>query len=479
MRNQIARQTILVLPAWLFLFNFNTATACELHTNCASPHFSAGKGMESCSVFSPEWLGKVFTPHSPEGVSFANTGCSPMGHAVPLPATHHAYRIKKVVLDAGHGGKDPGCKGASSHEKHNALAIVLKLGALIREEYPDVEVIYTRETDVFVELNERAAIANRHNADLFISVHCNSIPVSYVKGVETYVMGLHTAQSNLEVAKRENASIFLEDNYKKNYGDYDPNSPEAHIFGSVWQSAYLEQSILFAGFVQQFSKEMARREDRGVKQAGFIVLHKTAMPAVLVEAGFLTNRDEERFIASEEGQFQMADAVFEAFRAYKAKMENTPLAARKHTTKAQMAAKMPASIPEPAAVPASSTPLLQEQPTETAKVQNVSATTVVNAPPARTGDRFADEPATIPAAPATKAAPETFRIHLLAWQSRMDRNSGQLGLLSGVAEEHADGLFHYFFGNYATRTDAEKMLPELMNLGFRTARVVSSDPKKN
>ena len=465
MRNQIARQTILVLPAWLFLFYFNTATACELHTNCAFPHLSAGKGMESCPVFSPEWHSKVFMSHSPEGAPSANTGCSPV------------YRIKKVVLDAGHGGKDPGCKGASSQEKHNALAIVLKLGALIREEYPEVEVIYTRQTDVFVELNERAAIANRHNADLFISVHCNSIPVSYVKGVETYVMGLHTAQSNLEVAKRKNASIFLEDNYKKNYGDYDPNSPEAHIFGSVWQSAYLEQSILFAGFVQQFSKEMARREDRGVKQAGFIVLHKTAMPAVLVEAGFLTNRHEEQFIASEDGQFQMADAIFEAFRAYKAKMESTPLAARKHTTQAQLAAKMPASTPEPVAAPASNTP--PEQPAETAKVQTISATTVVNAPPARTGDRFADEAATTSDMPTTKAAPETFRIHLLAWQSRMDRNSGQLGLLSGVAEEQSNGQFHYFFGNYATRADAEKMLPELMNLGFRTAKVVSSDPKKN
>ncbi|MBL7795581.1 MAG: N-acetylmuramoyl-L-alanine amidase, partial [Saprospiraceae bacterium] len=282
-------------------------------------------------------------------------------------------------------------------------------------------------------------------------------------------------------AKRENASIFLEDNYKKNYGDYDPNSPEAHIFGSVWQSAYLEQSILFAGFVQQYSKEMARREDRGVKQAGFIVLHKTAMPAVLVEAGFLTNREEERFIASEEGQFQMADAIFEAFRAYKAKMESAPLAARKHTTKAQLAAKMPALTPasEPAATQTNIKTPTQEPVAETAKPQNVSAATVINAAPTRTGDRFADDPVPPIIPTPAKAAPETFRVHLLTWQSRMDRNSGQLGLLSGVVEEQAAGQYHYFFGNYATRSDAEKMLPELMNLGFRTAKVVSSDPKKN
>jgi len=458
MKKQIARQTILALPVWLFLVNFNTTAACEHPAICASMHFSTGKGMESCPVF----------PAAKVDANYQH----PKANGLP------AYRIKKVVLDAGHGGKDPGCRGASSQEKHNALAIVLQLGALIREEYPDVEVIYTRETDVFVELNERAAIANRHNADLFVSVHCNSIPVSYVKGVETYVMGLHTADSNLEVAKRENASIFLEDNYKKNYGGYDPNSPEAHIFGSVWQSAYLEQSILFAGFVQQYSKEMARRENRGVKQAGFIVLHKTAMPSVLVEAGFLTNRDEERFIASEEGRFQMADAIFEAFRAYKAKMEMTPLAARKHTNKAQLAAKMPP--PEtPVAVPVSYKTIQTEKQAETSKPQNLSASTVVNVPPARTGDRFADESPNIPPPAPVKTTPTIFRIHLLSWASRMDRNTGQLGLLSGVDEEQSGGQFHYFFGRYTTHADAEKVLPELSNLGFRTASIVSSDPVKN
>jgi len=459
MRKQIARQTILALLAWLFLVNFNTIAACEHPTICSSMRFCTGKGMESCPVFPP-------TKDDANSQQRTANG-------------QQAYRIKKVVLDAGHGGKDSGCRGASSQEKHNALAIVLQLGALIREEYPEVEVIYTRDTDVFVELNERAAIANRHNADLFISVHCNSISVSYVKGVETYVMGLHTANSNLEVAKRENASIFLEDNYKKNYGGYDPNSAEAHIFGSVWQSAYLEQSILFADFVQKYSKEMAKREDRGVKQAGFIVLHKTAMPSVLVEAGFLTNRDEERFIASEEGQFQMADAIFEAFRAYKAKMEITPLTTRKRTSKAQLAAKMPQPV-APVAVPAShKTPLAEQSAADTAKPKIASTSTVVNVPPNRTGDRFADESPRTPPPTAIKPAPATFRILLLSWQSRMDRNTGQLGLLSGVAEEQSGGQFHYFFGKYPTHADAEKMLPELFNLGFRTAKIVSSDPVKN
>lgn len=449
MRKQIARQTILTLLTWLVFLNFNTATPCKHHTTCTTSGFGSGKGMESCPVETVDAVYKVCANNL-------------------LPA---AYHIKKVVLDAGHGGKDPGCQGAASKEKHNALAIVLQLGALIQAEYPEVEVIYTRTTDVFVELNERAAIANRNNADLFISVHCNSISVSYVKGVETYVMGLHTAESNLEVAKRENASIFLEDNYKKNYGGYDPNSAEAHIFGSVWQSAYLEQSILFASFVQQFTKKMANREDRGVKQAGFIVLHKTAMPSVLVEAGFLTNRDEEKFIASEAGQFQMADAIFESFRAYKAKMEGTPLAARQRTNPAQLAVAQPAT--PPAAVPASIKTPVQVAPTGKAQQtpDKPSAVVAVNTAPPRTGTPYADEQ------PATGVSPKkagaAYRIHLMSWASRLDRNTGQLSLLGDVEEEQSGGQFHYFTGTFAARTDAEKMLPELQNLGFRTAKVVA------
>lgn len=463
MRKQNARQTILTLLAWLVWLNFNSAIPCKHHTTCAHSSLDAGKGREDrgvCEVHKVYEVYKVYAGQVASGLQ---------------PA---AYKIKKVVLDAGHGGKDPGCLGASSKEKHNALAIVLKLGALIQAEYPDVQVIYTRTTDVFVELNERAAIANRNNADLFISVHCNSISVSHVKGAETYVMGLHTADSNLEVAKRENASIFLEDNYQKNYGGYDPNSPEAHIFGSVWQSAYLEQSILFASYVQQYAKEIAKREDRGVKQAGFLVLRQTAMPSVLVEAGFLTNRDEERFIASEEGQLQVADAIFEAFRAYKSKMEGAPLAARKHTAKPHLVVQSSDPQPEapPAAVPASiKTPVAETAvATKAAPTDKAAAATpiVSAAAPSRTGDQYADEAQMVPATAAKKQTP-AYRIHLLSWNSRLDRNTGQLSLLSEVEEEHSNGQYHYFVGRFAARSEAEKMLPELINLGFRTAKIVT------
>lgn len=457
------RRTLLGLVAWLFLGNFNGAMACGSegpHEHC----HPGGKGRQTLCA-QKSW--EVFQHLQPY---FA--GETPAG-----------YRLRKVVLDAGHGGKDPGCKGATSLEKHNALAIVLKLGALIEAEYPDVQVIYTRKTDVFVELQERAAIANRNNADLFISIHCNSVSVSHIKGVETYVMGLHTAESNLEVAKRENSVIVLEDNYQRNYGGYNPNSPEAHIFSSVWQSAYLEQSILFADYVQKYTRSMAKREDRSVRQAGFIVLHRTAMPAVLIEVGYLTNRDEERFLASEEGQIQMADAIFEAFRAYKARMEGVPLAARKNTTApAQLLASVTAPYPPAAAttsVPAPPAASTASAPTTTAAPATHASTAVtpmpapapIETPPARVGDRYADEFIDLP--PSAKDPKGQYCIHLLSWNAKLDRNVGQLALLSDVEEEYANGQYHYYLGRFTQRTEAEKLLPDLYNLGFRTARVIA------
>ena len=464
MRKLIAQQTILTLLAWLVYVNFNMAACPSPSLYCCAPQqATAGKGIEYSYSLLTDALSKLQLGPIPSN----------------LKSWASAYRIKTIVLDAGHGGKDPGCRGASSKEKDNALAIVLQLGALLNLEYPEIKVIYTRDSDVFVELNERAAIANRNNADLFVSVHCNAISVSSVKGVETYVMGLHTAESNLEVAKRENSSIMLEDNYQKNYAGYDPNSNEAHIFGSVWQSAHLEQSILFAGYVQQYSKTLAKRYDRGVKQAGFIVLHQTAMPSVLVEAGFLTNRTEEAFIASEEGQAQMADVIFESFRAYKAKMEGSALQARKKTNQNQLAAKAP---PPPAVTASVKTPMptndaanvkpLQSQAKNTAPANTASQQTNPNL--TGSADRFADE---IPVPVyASKTTPGGFRIFLMSWTSRLDKNTGQLSLLSEVVEEYASGQYSYYTGKFATRSEADKMLQELFNLGFRTAKVL---PAKN
>ncbi|MGI9161153.1 MAG: N-acetylmuramoyl-L-alanine amidase family protein [Saprospiraceae bacterium] len=370
-----------------------------------------------------------------------NTG-SPKS-ATPEFAGKSSYKIQKVVLDAGHGGKDPGCIGpGKTQEKHNALAIVLKTGRLIRQHYPDVEVIYTRDKDVFVELKERAAIANRQNADLFISVHCNAVGAAHIHGAETYVMGLHTAAENLEVAKRENAAIYLDADYKKNYGDYDPNSPEANILGSIWQSAYLEQSILFAAFVQEQTQKWANRLDKGVRQAGFLVLRETAMPSVLIETGYMTHRAEEEFLASEEGRDQMARAIFESFRQYKTQVEGSAPAAQ---TPQPLPSKTPAAV----------------QKSQRSPIAKPVA--VTNAPP---------PPPTKPVAPIAQEAtlqPAGYRILLMSWPNRMDCSSGKLALLQNVSEEKIDGNYHYFIGTFAARTEAEKMLAEVRNLGFSNA----------
>jgi len=239
----------------------------------------------------------------------------------------NGYQVRTIVIDAGHGGKDPGCSGVNhSREKHLALAISLKVAKLIRSRYPQVKVILTRDKDVFVPLYERAAIANRAKADLFMSIHCNFMPkLSWVRGSETYVMGLHTADHNLKVAKRENAAILFEADYEKNY-DYDPNSPEGHIMLSMVQNAFLDQSILFAQLVEQQIHSHAGRQSRGVKQAGFVVLKETMMPSILVETGFLSNAGEEQYLNTDSGQIAMAEAIVKAFGQYKDEVEESPRA---------------------------------------------------------------------------------------------------------------------------------------------------------
>ncbi len=232
------------------------------------------------------------------------------------------YRIRTVVIDAGHGGHDSGCLGASAKEKHVALAIALRLGKMLEDNYPDIKVIYTRKTDVFIPLHERANIANHAKADLFICIHLNSGGKA-AYGVETYVMGNHKSEDNLNVAKRENSAILLEDDYKQQYDGFDPNSPEANIIFTLFQSQFQHQSLLFASKVQDHATEYGGRYNRGVKQAGFLVLYKSAMPAVLIECGFLTHEQEERFLNSDKGQTVMASSIYRAFKEYKLDMESS------------------------------------------------------------------------------------------------------------------------------------------------------------
>ena len=242
--------------------------------------------------------------------------CYSLGGFMPLLA-QHAGPLKKVVIDAGHGGKDSGAVGKLAMEKDIVLAVSLQVGAYINEYLPDVEVIYTRNTDVFVPLKQRAQIANKADADLFISIHANAISNPKIVGAETFALGLHRTADNLEVAKKENSVIVLEDDYTTTYEGFDPNVSESYIIFELMQNIYLDQSIEMARLVQQqFSKRVGRR-DRGVKQAGFLVLRETAMPGVLIELGFLSNKSEEKFMITKNGQELLASGVFRAFRDYK------------------------------------------------------------------------------------------------------------------------------------------------------------------
>jgi len=241
-----------------------------------------------------------------------------------MPLMVHAQRgekIQTIVIDAGHGGKDSGALGKISMEKTLNLAVALKLGNYIKENLPDVKVVYTRDTDKFVELSERAAIANRNNADVFISIHCNSTEgTTTVNGAETFVMGESKNEANLNVAKKENAAILLEDNTDA-YDHFDPNSTEAYIIFSLTQSLYQSQSLSLADKVQKQFADKASRHNRGVQQAGFLVLWKTSMPSILVELGFINNVNEEKFLNSEKGQAQMALALYQAFAEFKREYE--------------------------------------------------------------------------------------------------------------------------------------------------------------
>lgn len=235
-----------------------------------------------------------------------------------VPASNENYKIDVVVIDAGHGGHDPGTIGYSkTHEKNISLKVALKVGGYIKENFPDVKVIYTRDKDNFVELHERSNIANKNKADLFISIHCNAFSSSAAYGTEVFVLGLHKEKDNLDVAIRENSVILQEDNHENNYEGFDPKSPESYILMNLYASAYLDQSITLAQKIDKQFKEKVHRSSRGIKQAGFVVLWKSAMPSVLVELGFISNKNEEAFLTTEEGQAYMASAIYRAFKEYK------------------------------------------------------------------------------------------------------------------------------------------------------------------
>ena len=398
-----------------------------------------------------------------------------------FPTTLWAQRGEKittVVIDPGHGGRVSGALGAISNEKDINLTVALLVGGNITQNCPDVHVIYTRETDVFVTLNERAAIANRANADVFISIHCNSTESRSPSavGAETYVLGEHRNAANLEVARTENASILYEENAEEQYNNFDLNSPEAYIALSLFQNEYLNQSLQLAANVQdQFTRRVGRR-DRGVQQAGFLVLWKTAMPSILIELGFISNASEERFLASEDGQVYMASAIFRAFRDFKASYEGENL----------VPANAPATaVPAPNTPVSSNTPVTEAQPARTAERQPAAEAETQRAAAETAETRSAAEARTQPAAagsrsevaqPATPSASRNevvFKVQFAMHLTQVPLTDRSFANVPEVDVYFQNGAYRYTSGNFRTKREAVERQAQLQRMGFSDAFVVA------
>ena len=226
-----------------------------------------------------------------------------------------------VVLDAGHGGHDAGAVGSFSKEKNINLRYTLLVGDMIKKNLPDAKVIYTRDKDVFVDLNERARIANRNKADLFVSIHTNSSKNTSANGMETFTLGVSRSKENMEVAMLENSVIKLEEDYETKYEGFDPNSVDSYIMFEFMKDQYTDRSITCADFIQTKMIQTSKRNDRGVRQAGFLVLRATAMPSVLVELGFISNKDEEKYLNNNDNQVKLATAIFNGIKEYKHELD--------------------------------------------------------------------------------------------------------------------------------------------------------------
>jgi len=354
-----------------------------------------------------------------------------------LIADRNGY-LRTVVIDPGHGGHEPGAVGRKVKEKDITLAIALKLGEYIKQNLPDVKVIYTRDTDKHVELRDRTRIANENQADLFISIHCNAATNRSAYGTETFVMGPHRNQANLEVAKLENASILFEDNYLEAYDGYDPNSPESNIIFTLFQNAYLNQSLTMASLVQDQFRERARRVDRGVKQAGFLVLYRATMPSVLIEAGFISNQQEEEYLASDEGQTHIASAIFRAFRDYKTSQDQLA-AAREQQILASIGAQ---PLGNPAGNP----------PTESTLENRSNAQSAANTP---------------------EVSNIVFKVQFASTRVQRPPDAPEFRGLQNVEFYFHEGLYKYTVGNETTLEAAAKMQARVQQAGFRDAFVVA------
>jgi len=345
--------------------------------------------------------------------------------------------IRTVVIDAGHGGHDPGAIGKLAREKNINLAIALKLGNLIQRNTKDVRVIYTRDRDYFVELYRRAEIANEKKADLFISIHCNANDNHSLKGAETYVMGLHKSQANLEVAKFENASILLESNYQSTYNGFDPNADESYIVFSLNQNSNLEQSTDFAADIQDQMEERVGMNNRGVRQAGFMVLYKTTMPSVLVEVGYLSPPTEEKFLVSDKGQEYIASAIFRALKNFRTSAVNPP-----ETRAPEVKSYIPA------------------RETITAKLY-VDDPVVARPPKARTKPQE-----------TSKQGELSFRVQIAVTTTDIGVHSPEFSRFSQVMVYRHGGMYKYTVGDESSLQEVQKLLDQVRAKGIKDAFIV-------
>ncbi|NDV42617.1 N-acetylmuramoyl-L-alanine amidase [Flagellimonas sediminis] len=355
-----------------------------------------------------------------------------------------------VVLDAGHGGHDPGNLGNGYLEKDIALAIVLKAGEELAKD-PNIKVVYTRDDDTFVDLFVRGQIANQANADLFVSVHCDSHN-SDASGAGTFVLGLHANRQNFEVAKKENSVIYLEDDYATRYAEYDINSPESIIGLTIMQEEFLEQSIHLGKKLQDNFTSRLNRKDRKVKQAGFIVLHQTFMPSVLIETGFLTNKSEGSYLNSKKGQQEMGKAIADAILSYKEEIGTgvvtTPSSQRVENTEVTV------NLPEETK---------KEIKKEEAPIKEEPKTV-----PVKEGPKVVKEEVT----PPTSAGIE-YKVQIMASAKNIPLKSENFNGLDQMTKEPYKNLFRYMYGNANTYEEAKKLKANADAKGYTTSYIVA------
>jgi N-acetylmuramoyl-L-alanine amidase len=363
-------------------------------------------------------------------------------------------KVSKIVIDAGHGGTMPGAIGKLCKEKDLNLKVANRLGKLISDNFDDVTVIYTRKGDETVDLYKRAEIANKNKADLFISIHSNAVDNKNVTGVETFVMGLGKTAESVAIAKKENADMLLEKDYETNYSGFDPNSPEAYIVFSLYSSAYLNWSTILASKVQKHLVTNTKMTDRTVQQAGFFVLYKVAMPSILIELGFISNAEEEKFLLREDAQELLAVSIYNAFVEYKNLIEGTlkpylPIPAVKKN--------IPVTKPV-------ETTVTENVPVVENKNEEIKVPTDTNPPELpEVSETKLPADTTVQIAPAQPATSEVvrFRIQFFITKENLNTSDKKFNAINEVKKYLENGIWKYTSGDFKTLDDAQVMLKEV------------------